>query len=87
MYRVFGTSELLAFVGGFLSLIAGVSVISFLEIFYYFGCKNMKFNKVSSDRRIAVQKSENSFEKFMKKYCNFSTIHGLDKGSEEKVFG
>lgn len=86
-FSMFGTSHLLASVGGFLSLIAGVSVISLFEIFYFLGCKKLKSNKVSDDnQQTEVKKSKNSLLEFSKKHCNFSTIHGMGNTSEGKVF-
>lgn len=78
----FGTSELLASIGGFLSLIGGISVISLFEIFYFLGCRKRKLRTDTE----TVRKSS-CFSVFLKKHCNFSSIHGLNNISEGKVFG
>jgi Amiloride-sensitive sodium channel len=89
--HMFGTSELLASIGGFLSLIGGISVISLFEIFYFLGCRNLRKN--SKENLPANQfLTESSLEKsscfkFLKKYSKFSSIHGLSNAAEGKVFG
>lgn len=88
IYHIFGTSELLASIGGFLNLIGGISVISMFEIFFFFGCRKMKrrMNKVETGV-VAVPKTENSFLLFVKTYCKLSSIHGMHQAIEGKAFG
>lgn len=82
-HNVFGTTMLLASVGGFLSLIGGISVISIFEILYFFGCKS--FKKVE-DKKKKLKVSQNCFVTFIKKAIELSSIHGLSNASEGKVF-
>lgn len=92
MYVTFGSSQLLTSVGGFLSLIGGISVISLFEIFFYLGCQNLKERKTNSvsnavnGSEIIISK-ENSLIEFLKKYCKASSIHGLNQAAEGKFFG
>lgn len=86
--HVFGTSELLASIGGFLSLIGGVSVISLLELIYYIGCRNLMRKR----RKNEVEPEENVVKKesicvILMKFCNLSSIHGMNYASGENLFG
>jgi hypothetical protein len=87
---MFGTSHLLASIGGFLSLIAGASLISLFELFYFFGLKNLKrkkANRISNEPdTVNVEKPTNILYTFIENHLKFSTIHGMDNLSEGKVF-
>lgn len=89
--HLFGTSQLLASVGGFLSLIGGISVISLFEIFYFLGCKNFEKNNKPKIQNIEASDDnlvkKSSLTTFLKKYCKISSIHGLNNVAEGKVFG
>lgn len=91
VYRLFGVSQLLATIGGFLSLIGGVSLISLLEILYFLGCRKMKQSldetRVADPSNTVTKKPMNIVAKFLLKYCKFSSIHGLNNAAEGKVFG
>ena len=91
IYHIFGTSQLLASIGGFLSLIGGVSIISLFEIFYFLGCRNLKrkLTQVSSEisTNPTPEVKSNAFAKFLIKYSKLSSIHGLNNAEEGRVFG
>lgn len=90
-YSTFGSSQLLASIGGFLSLIGGISVISLFEIFFFLGCQNLrrKRNLVSDATSSSeiTNRRENVLLQFLRKYCKVSSIHGLNMAAEGKVFG
>lgn len=90
-FSIFGSSQLLASIGGFLSLIGGISVISLFEIFFFLGCQNLrrKRNLVSdatSSSEITNQQ-KNVLLQFLRKYCKVSSVHGLNNAAEGKIFG
>jgi hypothetical protein len=89
--HMFGTSELLASIGGFLSLLGGISVISLFEIFYFLGCRNLQKRRKENIpvNQVLTESSpgRSSCFEFVKKYSKFSSIHGLSNAAEGKVFG
>lgn len=89
IYRIFGVSQMLASIGGFLSLIGGVSLISLFEILYFFGCCKKKSNQIKSVNlsNAVSQTPKNALSTFFIKYCKFSSIHGLNNATEGKFFG
>lgn len=88
---MFGSSELLASIGGFLSLLGGISVISLFEVFYFLGCrnvrKNRKFQEIDLTNDQEEVKEDSKFCLFLKNHCKFSSIHGLNNALEGRVFG
>ena len=84
---MFGPIELLASVGGFLSLVGGISVISIFEIFYFFVFRRFQRNVNQVSTATASKKrfdAINRFAQYLKKH--FSSIHGMSNVEEGKVF-
>jgi Amiloride-sensitive sodium channel len=88
-FRLFSLSHLFASVGGFMSLIAGVTVITLFEFLYFFVIKNFtrKTSKVLIVSPInGAETSRNVLIEFIKSYSESSTVHGLSHFGQGKVF-
>lgn len=73
--RVSDFEDLLATIGGFLGLILGISVITFIELidFLIFSCRGLKFKKELSLNNI----EGNMILKIIKRFGLSSSIHGV----------
>jgi len=90
--RQFTSLYLLSYIGGALGLLAGFSVLSFIEIFYFFTIR-IWFDKVQG-RKVTpfhVQEEETPIEnlpkvthQYFKTYFQKSSVHGLKFLSDDK---
>jgi hypothetical protein len=83
---MFGLSHLIASVSGFLSLMAGATIITLFEIFYFFFVKILCKTTTSVESVSRNQRSQNIFSELLRNYSESSTVHGLSLLSEGKLF-
>jgi hypothetical protein len=89
----FNELDFLSYIGGLLGLFAGFSVLSFIELIYWFLIRVCldKMRRVSSKVvpviRIPTMRSRKleSFSKHVKNYLNESSIHGLSYLSDSQL--
>ena len=88
----FNELDILSYIGGLLGLFAGFSVLSFIEVVYWFTIRNIMKNFTNSSSKVVPLNEQNPRQnylfqigQYLVNYFNESSIHGLEMISKSNL--